>query len=77
MTSQQLNDNTNKKMIDLTTKRETEDNSLGLQLNSKDKVIPSLTNLAKILRGDNSIKGFVDFSKYDFTVETVSISRAQ
>lgn len=69
MTSQQLNDNTNKKMIDLTTKRETEDNSLGLQLNSKDKVIPSLTNLAKILRGDNSIKGSFMYNLFTYDVE--------
>ncbi|MGO3074092.1 VapE domain-containing protein [Lactococcus laudensis] len=72
MTSEQLKDNTNKKnkkTIDLTTKRETEDNSLGLQLNSKDKVIPSLTNLAKILRGDNSIKGSFMYNLFTYDVE--------
>mgnify|MGYP003603829299 CR=1 FL=1 len=65
----------NKKPIDLTVERETQGNSLNLQINTKGNPLPSLTNLAKILRGDSRIKGTFIYNLFTYDVETAKAGK--
>ncbi|GFH41440.1 VapE domain-containing protein [Lactococcus insecticola] len=57
------------KPIMLIDERETQDNLHDLDLNSRDKVIANLSNLAKILRQDSKIKGMFAYNEFTYDIE--------